>query len=91
MPKVSNLTAEDRSKGGVAVHRRYGSDYLAARARRGMLAKELASVSHPERLTEDELDAIQRQCLVNQAAKMRAAKAAKRAARAAEQGAEVES
>ena len=60
---------------------RYGYEFIAARARRGMLAKELAKVLHPERLTEAEIEAIRRQVMVRQAAVMRAAQAAKRAAR----------
>jgi hypothetical protein len=60
---------------------RYGYEFIAARARRGMLAKELAKVLHPEKLTPDEIEAIRRQLMVRQAAVMRAAQAAKRAAR----------
>jgi ribosome-binding protein aMBF1 (putative translation factor) len=60
---------------------RYGYEFIAARARRGMLAKELAKVLHPERLTAAEIEAIRRQVMVRQAAVMRAAQAAKRAAR----------
>ena len=67
---------------------RYGYEFIAARARRGMLAKELAKVLHPEKLTPDEIEAIRRQIMVRQAAVMRAAQAAKRAARKAAADAE---
>ena len=67
---------------------RYGYEFIAARARRGMLAKELAKVLHPENLTPDEIEAIRRQTMVRQAALMRAAQAAKRAERKAAADAE---
>lgn len=60
---------------------RYGYEFIAARARRGMLAKELAKVLHPEKLTADEIDAVRRQTMVRQAAIMRASQAVKRAER----------
>ena len=68
---------------------RYGADFIATRARRGLLARELAKVAHPDRLTPDEIDAVYRQVMRRQTAKMRAAKAAKRAAQA-ERDAQVE-
>lgn len=57
---------------------RYGADFIAARARRGLLARELAKVAHPDRLTPHEIEAVYRQVMRRQAARMRAAKAAKR-------------
>jgi len=68
---------------------RYGYEFIAARARRGLLARELAKVAHPDRLTPDEIDAVYRQVMRRQTAKMRAAKAAKRAV-AAKQNVEAE-
>ena len=59
---------------------RYGADFIAARARSGLLAQELAKVRHPERLTPDEVDAVYPQVMRRQAARARAAMAAKRAA-----------
>ena len=61
---------------------RYGADFIAARARSGLIALELAKVAHPDRLTTDELRALRRQVLRRQAAVARAALAAKRAAAA---------
>ena len=68
---------------------RYGYDFIAPRARRGLLARELAKVAHPDRLTPDEIEAVYRQVMRRQAAKMRAVKAAKSAAKA-ERDAQVE-
>lgn len=70
---------------------RYGYEFIAARARNGLLARELAKVARPDRLTSEEIDAVYRQVMRRQAAKMRAAKAATRtAAAAAERSAQVD-
>jgi hypothetical protein len=73
------MNKEANRRGGTTTQTRYGSDFIAARARRGLLASELAKVARPERLTPDEIAAVYRQLMRRQAARMRAAKAAKRA------------
>ena len=67
-----------RSRRGRAVIERYGADFIAARAREGLVRKEIEKVAHPERLTPDEVAAIRRQVMRRQAALMRAVRAAKR-------------
>jgi hypothetical protein len=83
MAMKHRLTPEDRQKAGSTNIRRYGADFIAERARRGLLKGEIAGMRHPERLTPDQITAMLKQALIRQAALMRYAKAAKRAARAA--------
>jgi hypothetical protein len=88
MGHPSTLTNELRSQGGKEVQRRYGSDYIAARMRRGLIKNELAKVRHPERLTPEIIDQMMKQALIRQAAKMRVGRARVRAEKAAALAAE---
>ena len=73
-----------KSRRGVETIRRYGADFIAARARDGYIAKRLAEDGlDPERMKPADLAAYRTQALRNRAAQMRAAKVAKRAAIAA--------
>lgn len=74
------------SRRGHATIERYGKDFVGARAREGLVQREMTKArgGHPELLTRDEANAIRRQVWRRQAALMRAAKAMKRATRLAE-------
>lgn len=73
-----DISRNPRSRSGHVTIERYGADFIAARARAGLLAKELAKVAHPERLTPHEIEALRIQVMRRQAAKARAALAASR-------------
>lgn len=74
------------SRRGHATIERYGKDFISARAREGLVRRELSKAKggRPELLTREEAEAIRKTVWLHQAQIMRQAKAIKRAARIAE-------
>jgi len=79
-PTMTKRQTEPGKRGAAVLLERYGGDFTAARARDGLLKRELAKIPNSERLTPEQIEAVRRQTMIRQAALMRQARAAKHAA-----------